>query len=173
MYHIKVTANISKNRFFEKYNCLINENYLSFIESHFLQPAHIVTRLIDMMQQSVNISLKDIHNVNEALLVLRHFIDLSSRLLPFLDELQTITEPTEKEEYDKQRIIEVYESYQFDTETSEILIGSNILELIKESFHTLANSKCEKHYQLAQKKLVSFILEHKRLSDKWKFVGAN
>lgn len=125
------------------------------------------------MQQSVNISLRDINNVNEALLVLRHFIDLSSRLLPFLDELQRIDEPTEKEIYDKQRIIEVYESYHFDTKTSEILIGSNILELIKESFHTLANHRTENNCKSTQKKLVRFILEHKRLSDKWKFIRSN
>lgn len=125
------------------------------------------------MQQSVNISVKDIHNVNEALLVLRHFIDLSSRLLPFLDELQRKNEPTNQDEFDKQRIIDVYQNYQFDTKTSEILIGSNILELINDSFQTLAECKSESAYAIAQKKLVRFILEHKRLTDKWNFVGAN
>jgi hypothetical protein len=125
------------------------------------------------MQQSVNISVRDISNVNEALLVLRHFIDLSSRLLPFLDELQRKDQPTQKEVYDKERIIEVYQNYHFDTKTSEILIGSNILELINEAFQTLANCSDKKQYENAQKKLVRFILEHKRLNDKWKFVGAN
>lgn len=126
-----------------------------------------------MMQPSVNISLRDINNVNEALLVLRHFIDLSSRLLPFLDELQRKVDPTNQEKQDKRKIIAVYESYHFDTKTSEILIGSNILELIKESFHTLAKSASKESADKAQKKLVRFILEHKRLSDKWKFIGAN
>ena len=125
------------------------------------------------MQQSVNISLKDINSVNEALLVLRHFIDLSSRLLPFLDDLQRKKYPNEQDEFDKQRIISVYENYHFDTKTSEILIGSNILELINESFKTLAACSSENNYEIAQKKLVRFILEHKRLSDKWNFVGAN
>ena len=132
-----------------------------------------LNRLKDNMQQSVHISLKDIHNVNEALLVLKHFIDLSSRLLPFLDELQRIKEPTLKEVRDKQKIIAVYQSYHIDPQTSEILIGSNILELIKDSFHSIANGNCDRHYRRAQKKLVRFILEHKRLSDKWNFVNAN
>lgn len=125
------------------------------------------------MQQSVNISLRDIHNVNEALLVLKHFIDLSSRLLPLLDDLQRIEHPTEKEKHDKQRIISVYNNYHFDTKTSEILIGSNILELIKEAFHTLAGNVPAENPKASQKKLVRFILEHKRLNDKWKYVGAN
>lgn len=125
------------------------------------------------MQQSVHISLRDITNVNEALLVLKHFIDLSSRLLPFLDELQRIEKPTDKENCDKQRIISVYNSYHIDAETSEILIGSNILELIKDSFNSIANFKAGKSDKKAQKKLVSFILEHKRLRDKWSFIGAN
>ncbi len=125
------------------------------------------------MEQSVNISVRDINNVNEALLVLRHFIDLSSRLLPFLDELQRKSDPTDQERLDKRKIISVYESYHFDTKTSEILIGSNILELIKESFHTLSKPTSENTSKTTQKKLVRFILEHKRLSDKWKFIRAN
>lgn len=125
------------------------------------------------MRQSVHISLKEIHNVNEALLVLKHFIDLSSRLLPFLDELQRIETPTNKDILDKQKIISVYQSYHIDPQTSEILIGSNILQLIKDSFHTIANSTSERQYKKAQKKLVSFILEHKRLRDKWNNINAN
>ena len=125
------------------------------------------------MRQSVKISLKEIHHVNEALLVLRHFIDLSSRLLPLLDDLQRIDNPTEKEKFDKQRIISVYNNYHFDTKTSEILIGSNILELIKDAFHALSGNSTAEHPKVSQKKLVRFILEHKRLTDKWKYVGAN
>lgn len=125
------------------------------------------------MQQSINITLKDIHSVNEALLVLRHFIDLSARLLPFLDELQRKDAPSEQEQYDKQRIISVYNNYHFDTKTSEVLIDSNILELINESFQTLSECQTNEQYQVAQRKLVAFILEHKRLSDKWSFVRSN
>ena len=101
-------------------------------------------------------------------------------LLPFTDswcekliDLQRKKDPNEQDEFDKQRIISVYENYHFDTKTSEILIGSNILELINESFKTLAACSSENNYEIAQKKLVRFILEHKRLSDKWNFVGAN
>lgn len=104
---------------------------------------------------------------------MKHFIDLSSRLLPFLDELQRIEQPTRKDIRNKQKIIAVYQSYHIDPQTSEILIGSNILQLIKDSFHTIANSTGERHHKAAQKKLVRFILEHKRLRDKWKYISAN
>ena len=152
---------------------MINENYHSFIHTQRLQRNDGHFRLRSTMQQSINITLKDIHSVNEALLVLRHFIDLSARLLPFLDELQRKDAPTEQEQYDKQRIISVYENYHFDTKTSEVLINSNILELINDSFQTLASCRTCDEYDTAQRKLVAFILEHKRLKDKWSFVNAN
>ena len=152
---------------------MINENYHSFIDAQPFQRNNRHFRLRSTMQQSINITLKDIHSVNEALLVLRHFIDLSARLLPFLDELQRKEAPTEQEQYDKQRIISVYKNYHFDTKTSEVLINSNILELINESFQTLSECRTSEQYQVAQRKLVAFILEHKRLSDKWSFIHAN
>ncbi|MFK7784413.1 MAG: hypothetical protein AB8B56_04805 [Crocinitomicaceae bacterium] len=111
--------------------------------------------------------------MNEALLVLKHFIDLSSRLLPILDELQRIDTPTPKDIQNKQKIITVYQSYHIDPQTSEILIGSNILQLIKESFHTIANSSSERHLKKAHKKLSSFTLEHRRLKNKWNSISAN
>ncbi|PIE87345.1 MAG: hypothetical protein CSA03_00625 [Bacteroidetes bacterium] len=125
------------------------------------------------MRQTVNISVNDIQNVNQALLVLKHFINLSSRLLPLLADLQQIEQPTEKEEIDKQRIIDVYKNYRFSTETSEILIGSNILQLIKESFQSLSNVQSgsdKKEYDQALKR---FITEQRRLRNKWKATLAN
>ncbi|NVK64289.1 MAG: hypothetical protein HWE22_06860 [Flavobacteriales bacterium] len=125
------------------------------------------------MRQTVNISVNDIQNVNQALLVLKHFINLSSRLLPLLADLQQIEQPTEKEEIDKQRIIDVYKNYRFSTETSEILIGSNILQLIKESFQSLSNVQSgsdKKEYDQALKR---FITEQRRLRNKWRATLAN
>jgi len=125
------------------------------------------------MRQTVHISVNDIQNVNQALLVLKHFINLSSRLLPFLAELQQIEHPTQKEEFDKQRIIDVYKSYRFSTETSEILIGSNILQLIKESFQSLSETQTGSNDESAEKALKRFIAEQKRLRNKWKATLAN
>ncbi len=118
-------------------------------------------------------TVKQIHNVNEALLIMRHFIDLSARLLPFLDELQRKRRPTPKEMVDRERIIDVYENYSFDTCTSESLLDSNILELIQDSFSNITACQCSKDYNKSQRKLVRFMLEYKRLNDNWGYATAN
>lgn len=118
-------------------------------------------------------TVKQIHNVNEALLVIRHFIDLSARLLPFLDELQQKRRPTPKELFDRKRIIDVYENYNFDTCTSESLLNSNVLELIRDSFKNITESRTSRDYSKSQRKLVRFMLEYKRLNDNWGYATSN
>ncbi len=77
-------------------------------------------------------TVKNIQEVNEAVIILRHFIDLSARLLPILYKLDKIAAPTETDIRDKNRILEVFQSYNFETHTSNLLLESNVLELIKQ-----------------------------------------
>ena len=83
---------------------------------------------------------RQISQINEAVFVLRHFIELSAKLLPFLEELQKKRNPTPEDRLNTQKIIDVYESYSFDTNTSKLLINSNVLELIKNSFDSLTSA---------------------------------
>jgi hypothetical protein len=76
-------------------------------------------------------TVKHIKEMNEAVFILRHFIDLSARLLPMLFTLDKKIDPTYQELRDKEKIIEVFKSYKFETETSRHLLESNILDLIK------------------------------------------
>lgn len=118
-------------------------------------------------------TLRQISNLNDATLVLRHFIDLSARLLPFLDELQRKRRPTQKELHDRKRIIDVYENYNFDIHTSKSLLDSNILELIQESFENITEYSNSRYSNKARRKLVNFMLEYKRLNDNWGCAIAN
>ncbi|MFT5778483.1 MAG: hypothetical protein ACI837_001439 [Crocinitomicaceae bacterium] len=118
-------------------------------------------------------TVKQINNVNEALLVMKHFIDLSARLLPFLDELQRKKVPSQSDINNRNRIIDVYDNYSFDTTTSECLLDSNILELIQDSFENIACCSSSREYTRAQRKLVRFMLEYKRLNDNWGYATAN
>jgi len=86
------------------------------------------------------LNFQEINRLNEANLVLRHFVDLSAKLLPFLDELIRKNELSDIEELSKSKIMSVFESYQFDTKTSEMLINSNILELIKKTYTKIAQT---------------------------------
>ena len=113
----------------------------------------------------------DINRINEANLVLRHFVDLSAYLLPFLSHLQTKKSLTEEDLKNKEKIISVFDGYQFETKTSEYLFNSNILELIKTTYAKITNSKNEKNHQ--RKILRQFLNEHKRLVNSWEYIESN
>ena len=116
---------------------------------------------------------QQISHVNEALMVLRHFINLSAKLLPFLDELQRKKSPTASENTDRLKIIDVYRSYNFYTRTSEMLLNSNVLELIKHSFENITSDQVVRRRHKSNRTLTSFLLEYKRLKENWGDVDAN
>lgn len=113
-----------------------------------------------------------IEDINEALLVLRHFIDLSAELLPMLYVLKQKPNPTNVEIENIKKIQDVYEQYAFDTDTSRLLIGSDILDLIQSTFYKMA-FKSSKHPIIARKNLYAFLDEYKRLQHNWELTVAN
>lgn len=119
-------------------------------------------------------NVREIGQLNEAILVLRHFIDLSANLLPFLEELQRKKNPTIQERINKNRIMNVYESYNFDTHTSEVLINSNVLELIRDSYVAIKESdRYHRSQSKSRRSLRRFLLEHRRLREEWFNIDAN
>ncbi len=119
------------------------------------------------------INVQQIQNINEALLVLRHFIRLSARLLPFLDELQRKDKPSIQEIIDRKRILEVYRNYQFDIRTSEILLNSNVLELIQNTFENADRTFPAGKRRRQNRSLGLFLEEHRRLNENWEIADAN
>lgn len=111
---------------------------------------------------------KKIEQVNEAVFILRHFINLSAKLLPFLHELSKNEDPSEAELNDRNKIIGVYVNYTFDTKTSKHLMDSNILENIRSAFRTIIQRS-----ENASNELEQFLQEYNRLRKKWKFIDAN
>lgn len=115
---------------------------------------------------------KNIHRVNEAVYILRNFIDLSAQLLPFLIELQYSKKKlSDTDIEDKNRIIDVYKNYSFDQETSKILMNSPILETIQKSFNYIIDSKNTK--DKSKKQLLEFRKEHKKLQKSWVLIDSN
>jgi cell fate (sporulation/competence/biofilm development) regulator YlbF (YheA/YmcA/DUF963 family) len=109
----------------------------------------------------------NIGRINQAVTVLRHFIDLSARLLPFLDEINHKSKPSISELCDREAIIEIYEQYDFDSDTSTMLMDSPILSLIKNTFDKLVDKKN------ADQELRAFNSELKRLQKNWMVIDAN
>ncbi|MCR9172885.1 MAG: hypothetical protein NXI10_10350 [bacterium] len=115
---------------------------------------------------------KHISDVNEAILVLRHFVELSAKLLPFLDELERKKAPTMHDLKSREKIIAVYKNYEFDTQTSRVLMNSDVLELIKKSFENISQRKNSSRKSYSRP-LIQFLREHDRLQRNWGLVQAN
>lgn len=119
----------------------------------------------------IEMKAKSIEKVNEALFVLRSFIDLSSELLPYLAELKYAKKLSEDDIIDQQRIIEVFKNYNFDKKISFILIHSTILETIEKSFNYIMDGKHSK--DSSKKQLLELRKEHYRLKNNWNLIDSN
>ena len=147
---------------------MFNKVQQIFIDTKKFQPNCTVNRYNNMKLDVGIMKVKKIEQVNEAVFILRHFINLSAKLLPFLHELTKNENPSEKELNDLNKIISVYINYTFDTKTSKHLMDSNILENIRAAFRTIIQRS-----ENAPNELERFLNEHDRLRKKWKHIDAN
>lgn len=115
----------------------------------------------------------EIGNINTANFILRHFVDLSARLLPLLHELKQKKNPTANEKESIEKIVSVYQNYNFDANTSVVLINSNVLELIQKTFERIINTKRNNKSIENVLLLDHFLYERERLLDVWSMAEAN
>lgn len=113
-----------------------------------------------------------IQQVNEATVVLRHFIELSARLLPFFNELSKKDKLLPREAQDRQHIIDVFHGYKFDTSTSLILMNSSILDTIHDTFE-LIEKRIPGEDSKADDAIDKFIAEHDQLVQNWVMTDNN
>jgi hypothetical protein len=113
-----------------------------------------------------------VKQINEATIVLRHFIELSAKLLPFFNELSKKRTLLPHEKSDRNKIIEVYHNYAFDTSTSEILMESDILKTIQETFKSIEHRKSDKRSD-ADKLITLFQHKHQQLVHNWAMTDTN
>lgn len=113
-----------------------------------------------------------IQQINEATIVLRHFIELSAKLLPFFNELSKKKILLPQEQNDRNKIIEVYQNYGFDTSTSEILMESDILEIIQQTFKAIEKRKPGKDSD-SDKLIHVFHKKHSQLVNNWRQTDIN
>lgn len=109
---------------------------------------------------------KAIQQVNDATIVLRHFIELSAKLLPFFNELSCKEKLLPHEQNDRQRIIEVFHGYKFDTSTSLILMNSSILDTIRTAFTHIEN-RVPGEPSKTDEAMGRFFHEHEMLVKDW------
>jgi hypothetical protein len=115
------------------------------------------------------INSNKIKDINDAVIIVKHFIDVSSKLLPILAELQAKEDLSVKEQEDKNKIIQVFNGYNFDTSSSEILLESSALELIKKTYLEIIKG----HKSEAKSNIIAFQNEYTRLKMNWRKATLN
>ena len=114
----------------------------------------------------------DIKKYNEANLVLRHFIQRSARLLPIFAELKVSGLNDRQSRQNFSAIANLFEHFNFNDETSEHLIDSNILERIRSCFQAIQNADSLSQKE-ADELLGYFFHEYNRLMQNWMKIELN
>ena len=86
-----------------------------------------------------------------------------------LYDLERKTNLKSDEERNRDKIIDVYQNYSFDVGASRLLINSDVLLLIKESFEPIVYEENTRK----RRKLRDFLSEYHRLRNQWEIAESN
>lgn len=111
-----------------------------------------------------------IEQINGALFVLRHFIELNEKLLPILVDLSAKKEKSSQDLASIEKIKTVYESFRIDVKSSQLLMNSPILGYIQGAYQSIIENaeSIQSHV-----KLMLFEKELQKLKLNWNSVQRN
>lgn len=112
-----------------------------------------------------------IQHVNKTLIVLRHFIELSSKILPHYAYLKQKRHPTPLEVNQMNKIAHLYQQQNIDSSISQILLNSDILKIIHDSFTKIQNASYESLNN--SNFLEKFWQEYEKLTKNWNYSLSN
>lgn len=110
--------------------------------------------------------VKNIKSLNEAVYVLRHFVELSAQLLPIYDKITSCKQLNFYLMEEKEKIDEIYSKHKVNPDVGKFLLGSNIIYLITQSYNDM---KYRKQYgdKKVKGNLDEFVSEYARLKQEW------
>lgn len=117
------------------------------------------------------LKLASIQQINDGLIVMKHFFELNQKLLPIYFDLNINKDQNIQNKLDIFKINAVFDSYNFDVKASQILLSSDILDYIHHAYITIQNSQSSLHDK--QNALNLFLSEYKKLKNNWDLVEAN
>jgi len=112
-----------------------------------------------------------IEEINEAIYVIRHFVTISAKLLPYLAEITSKQAPSVQEKIDRDKIANDVQEQLLHYQLSELMMDSPILELIHDTFHLITCPSSSSTKKVAS--LNAFLKEYHRLKETWRQVDAN
>jgi hypothetical protein len=113
-----------------------------------------------------------IESLNLAVNVMRHFIELSAKLLPYYEQITRSENNSPVRQNVEKKIASVYEGYNVDPNSSLFLINSEIIGLIQEGYLSIKERKIHGEDQV-QYFLEKFREEYDRLQTNWSTIGLN
>lgn len=117
------------------------------------------------------INAEVIQQINDGLLVMKHFFELNQKLLPIYFELNLLKNKSVDNWQDIYKINSVFDSYNFDVNASRVLLNSEILDYIQHAYFTIQNQ--DKTLVEKKQALYLFLEEYNKLKKNWEFVTAN
>lgn len=117
------------------------------------------------------LNLLSIQQINDGLIVMKHFFELNEKLLPIYFDLNIKKHQNYRNQIDISKINSVFDSYNFDVNSSKILLGSDILDYIQHAYFVIQSDTT--NLQEKQDALNLFLNEYKKLKNNWELVAAN
>jgi hypothetical protein len=117
------------------------------------------------------LKLASIQQINEGLVVMKHFFELNRKLLPLYFNLNIKKEKSVRDYLDIDKINSVNDSYNFDVKASKVLLNSDILDYIQNAFFVIQNEGSDLNEKKAA--LNIFMSEYNYLKKNWENVDAN
>lgn len=114
----------------------------------------------------------NIQSINTAVNVMKHFVELSAKLLPYYEKITRNSEGDLQAQDEERKIASVYESYRIDPKSSEVLLDSNILEIILEGFRSI-KKRSEVGENRVKQLLRDFHDEYDKLQARWNYALMN
>lgn len=122
-------------------------------------------------QHNKMLKLASIQQINEGLVVMKHFFELNRKLLPLYFNLNIKKEKSVRDYLDIDKINSVNDSYNFDVKASKVLLNSDILDYIQNAFFVIQNEGSDLNEKKAA--LNIFMSEYNYLKKNWENVDAN
>src|SRR5690554_5836091 len=109
---------------------------------------------------------KNIKSLNTAVYVMRHFVELSAKLLPIYEKITRDEPHSIYSEDNKKQIEMIYQGYDVNPKVSEFLLGSDILALIRKTYGEFTY-RTKGNEKTAQETIEALESEYERLKQDW------
>jgi hypothetical protein len=117
------------------------------------------------------LKVESIQQINDGLVVMKHFFELNLKLLPIYFDLNMKGNKSVRDYLDIDKINTVYDSYNFDVKASKVLLNSDILDYIQHAYFVIQNAATS--LEEKQNALNLFLNEYKSLKKDWNLIEAN